>query len=518
MVDTALIEIIDELDFEVAFRHLKYDAQYDFIQMPVELAIFERFSDENIALLKDAVRQGTYSISGLRKIWVPKKNFFLRPGSIPILEDRLIFQALVDSVAPNLEKLLPPFKQGVVFSARLNSSLSGDSMFLPLRDLWISFKKRAIQFCKEPGVTHVLATDISSYFQNIDLGLLVSLLTSAGIRPSYVRALEEIIKKWANGRSRGLPQMLAPCSLLANIYLSQVDKNMILRGYKYIRYVDDIRIFVSSNAELRKALIDLTEELRQFYLDLQASKTIFYTNEDHISELTLLNKHMEENGIDDINEQDALSYFEPSATRTPVPEENLLRFLHKILRNEEYDDRDLRYCVNNLGRIMSPAAIDLVISKLYTMPQETYTFVQYLLHVPKSYIAEEIIDRIIKFLESDWNLYDWQMMWLLLLLSNCENLTDNHLQSIMLNEKLQHHPINRALSIYILCVKGGSLYQRKFIHIYRREQSKEVRMAILSGVYHLNKAERDPFYDLAGGDRQIDQLLDMLAVKKIEFC
>jgi hypothetical protein len=517
-MDNVLKEVIDDLDFEIAFKHLKYDAQFDFIQMPAELTVFESFYQQNVRFLKEAVQQGTYSVSSLRRIWVPKKNFFLRPGSLPVLEDRLVFQALIDEVAQQLEKLLPPFEQGIVFSARLNSNQTNDSMFLPLRDLWISFKKQAIQYCEKGDVKYVLATDIASYFDNIELGLLMKLLTTAGISSVYVQAIDQILKKWANGRSRGLPQMLAPCSLLANIYLSEVDKRMVLRGYKYIRYVDDIRIFVSSNAELRQALIALTEELRHLYLDLQANKTKFYTSKEHVVELTRLNKHMKESGINDINEQDALSYFEPSANSKPISEKKLLRFLNNLLSNDEYDDRDLRYCINNLGRNMSPAAIKLVLSKLYTMPQETYTFVQYLLQVPASFITVDVINHILDFFESDLNLYDWQMMWLLLFLAKYEKLTKEQLQRIFNNERLQRHPINKALWIYILCTIGGSVYQRRFISLYRQEQSKEARMATLCGIYDLDMAERNHFYSLAGGDHQIDRLIKMLSVSRVKFC
>ena len=242
----SLSEVVDDLDFERALKRVKYDARYDFIRLPTEIAVFEARYQENVRYLQESIKQGTYEIKNLRRIWVPKRGFFLRPGSLAHLEDRILFQAIVDKMAMELEALLPPFEQQVVFSSRLAQDLQSKSMFRHPRNQWIDFQRKAVEYCEEPGARFALVSDIASYFENIDLRLLADTLTSSGISLTYVEAVRQILTKWANGRTRGLPQMLAPCSLLGNVYLSQVDKSMVLLGYKYIRYVDDIRIFVSS--------------------------------------------------------------------------------------------------------------------------------------------------------------------------------------------------------------------------------------------------------------------------------
>jgi RNA-directed DNA polymerase len=265
-INQSIKKIIDELDFKKAFDRVKHDSRFDFLQFPVEINIFEEYYEDNINYLKETINQGTYSIKSLRKIWVPKSGFFLRPGSIPYLEDRILFQAIVDRIAPELENLLPPFEQQIVFSSRLSQDPQSKSMFRNLRNLWLQFQAKAVAYCEEPNTHYVLESDIASYFENIDLRLLADTLDSSGLSPKYIDVIQQILQKWANGRTRGLPQMLAPCTLLGNVYLSQVDKNMSLYGYKYIRYVDDMRVFVSSEIELRKALLDLTEELKNCYL------------------------------------------------------------------------------------------------------------------------------------------------------------------------------------------------------------------------------------------------------------
>lgn len=515
MLKEFLKDIASELNFKVAFERIKYDAQFDYLQMPVELSIFEAFFEKNINYLKESVLNGTYSISPLRKIWVPKEKYFLRPGSLPMLEDRLIFQALVDKVAKDIEKQLHSVKYEVVFSSHLNPDLSSNEMFLNRGEQWLSFKKKAVQYCGMQDVEYVLVTDIASYFENINLDMLANLMRSAGVGPAYVDAISYILKIWANGRTRGLPQMLAPCSLLADFYLNQVDKNMVLAGYRYIRYVDDIRIFVSANVDLRKAMLELTEQLRPYYLDLQSSKTDFFLANDFKENLTLIERHMLECGIEE-NEQDALFYFNPSPSAKSIPEEKLILFKQKLLTDNAYNARDLRFCINNLGRIGSSSALELVLSKLYSMPEETYHFVRYLFCV-LPYITADIVDKIIDFLESNFNIYDWQMMWLLILLSKCTSVSQDHLQRLIKNKNLQKYYINKALVIYILCSKGGKIYQDTFMEQYNKEKEIEIRMAILCGLYSLDYEERERFYDLAEGNFQIQHLIDVLRYRKIEF-
>jgi retron-type reverse transcriptase len=509
-------EIIDDLDFNLAFRRIKHDAQHDFLQLPIEISIFENFLEDNIKFLKDAIKQDTFTIKSLRKIWVPKRGFFLRPGAIPHVEDRLLFQALIDNIAPLLEAQLPPMDEQAVFSSRLHPNHRNENMFRHPRDLWLAFKKKAVEYCDLPEVHHVMSSDIASYFENIDLRLLNDTLVSSSVNPTYTEAVRQILSTWANGRTRGLPQMMAPCTLLSNAYLSQVDRSMLLHGYKYVRYVDDIRIFVSSDVEQRKALLDLTEYLKNLYLDVQSSKTKFETSEEHKNEITSLENTLIKSGIN-VNEEASMSYFGGPELNQKIPEAKLIEFLNALLENPHYDDRHLRFCVNNLALIKSPAARNLVISKLYSMPQETETFVKYLLQLPQDVMDEESIELVLQFLESQYNIYDWQMMWLLILLLKCK-LNQNHTRRLFRMEKLQILPVNRGMLYYLLCSKGDATIQRIFMARYGQEQYKEVKMAILCGIWMMEKKERNRFYALAGGDRQLDQLIEILKNKQVEFC
>src|SRR5207248_1432949 len=97
---------------------------------------------------------------------------------------------------------------------------------------------------------------------------------------------------------------------------------------------------------------------------------------------------------------------------------------------------------------------DLVLSRLADMPQETATFVGYLSRIRQSEGNEGMIEHIVNFLTSEFNIYDWQMMWLLVFLIRCERIAPTYLQTLFNIERLQRHPVNRALLSYLLCSKG----------------------------------------------------------------
>ena len=48
---------------------------------------------------------------------------------------------------------------------------------------------------------------------------------------------------------------------------------MTRSGYHYFRYVDDIRVFANSKAELQRAMLDITRQTRLLGLHVQTAKT-----------------------------------------------------------------------------------------------------------------------------------------------------------------------------------------------------------------------------------------------------
>ena len=85
--------------------------------MPDPLA-YEDFKTDKDNLLKDVKRrlQDGYEPTDLLKMDVPKSEFAFRPGSIPVIEDRLAYTALIGSFAELIDSTLED--EDVVASCR----------------------------------------------------------------------------------------------------------------------------------------------------------------------------------------------------------------------------------------------------------------------------------------------------------------------------------------------------------------------------------------------------------------
>jgi len=124
-------------------------------------------------------------------------------------------------------------------------------------------RKEAIKACTEEGYTHLTKTDITAYFENIDLGLLEILIRSLLKREEdkIIQLLFRILDAWTRMTStgtpigRGIPQGNEVSSFLGNIYLIPLDRELIRfckeHNGKWFRYVDDVKVFTRSEEDAR---------------------------------------------------------------------------------------------------------------------------------------------------------------------------------------------------------------------------------------------------------------------------
>src|SRR5581483_9648083 len=187
---------------------------------------------------------------------LPKPNFTLRYALEIGISARMLYHGLTDYLIPFFDPLIP----WTVFNHRYNRvKPSTKSGFLRGVVAWKNFHGAVRSCLKESHVCHpqaaLLSTDISNFYEYIDLSRLKAILLSllpevggdsvqkSGIR-AHVELLFDFLQYWAFDSSRGLPQNRDASSFLANLYMHPVDKAMLEKGYKavYFRYMDDIKI------------------------------------------------------------------------------------------------------------------------------------------------------------------------------------------------------------------------------------------------------------------------------------
>lgn len=218
---------------------------------------------------------GTYATRATQSVLVPKSTAGFRVSIQPDPIDGLVYAALMYEAAEPIEKYRVAAKLGIACSYRLQPAADG-SLF-EAQTGWPTYHERSVELARSNRFTHVLTTDIADFYNQVSHHRVNNVLESAGITSVRARNVEAFLSNIAASQSRGLPVGPSASIVLAEAALDDVDKFLISRGLTYTRYVDDFRIFCTSEREGVEANHGLCEYLYTAHrLVLTASKTRLY--------------------------------------------------------------------------------------------------------------------------------------------------------------------------------------------------------------------------------------------------
>lgn len=261
--------------------------------------------DNNIKEIRRRLQSETYRPYALRRIDLPKGNLSVRPGSVVAIPDKVVLLSIIRLVAPILDEKLSQ----AVYSYRIKKNYDQSSMFLETDDIDFPFLKKKFISSKidpfEPwygawpifdeasrhaflseGYKYLAVSDISAYFENIQLGFLKeSLLRHLPHEPKIVNTLMSFLEFWTvktdsgTKELRGIPQGTVISSVLGNIFLLPLDNKIQelakeVGNIRYLRYMDDVRIFCKDMKDARKAIFTMDTTIRSMHLNVQTAKTI----------------------------------------------------------------------------------------------------------------------------------------------------------------------------------------------------------------------------------------------------
>jgi hypothetical protein len=302
-------QFITQANFELAFQRLKTAQRNLYKSIYYEdLKIFELFLDQNIASLINNIKEGIYKPSKSYKIFIPKKDNLVRPLSMLIFSDLLVYQAIINIIADVSFDMIAPAYNKTIFGNVVNTSFTKESdknfFYKPWKKKWKKFNEISKQYYEE-GYIYLSEFDIASFFDTIDHNILCELLANEyKVETDLYGLLSKCLEAWtadSNNKSfkskHGIPQGPLSSPFLADLYLFHLDTeiNKLKKlDFKYIRYVDDIRIFAKDSLTAQKLIAALDLISRDLGLIPQGSKILIKEITDIEKELKLINSKFSE--------------------------------------------------------------------------------------------------------------------------------------------------------------------------------------------------------------------------------
>ena len=283
------------------------DSRDDFVTDPVGHADFASNLDDRLKHVVEQVENERYRPRHLLDIDIPKSGLSVRPGNVLPIEESSLLHAIVYLLAPLLDnklsksvysyRLHPEWKKrikkrdslfresGVEIPFLKKKTIRAITPFEAWYELWPEFEAESTAACTEEGYTHLTKTDISAYFENIDLHLLETQIRGL-LKREENRVLHvafRILEGWTRVTSagtpvgRGIPQGNEIGSFFGNLYLVPLDRALTAfckkHDAKWFRYVDDVKVFTKNQRDARAVVFVINETLRALHLNLQGSKT-----------------------------------------------------------------------------------------------------------------------------------------------------------------------------------------------------------------------------------------------------
>jgi len=212
--------------------------------------------------IREELLRGAYKPAAIMRHELRKPGGGIRILGIPTVLDRLIQQAILQVLQPEWDPTFSEYSYG----------------FRPGRSAHQAVGKA--RECYRAGYHRVVDLDLEKFFDRVNHDKLMSLVRER----IEDRRVKRLIRRYLQAgmlvgdvyseRSEGTPQGGPLSPLLANLLLDRLDRELERRGHRFVRYADDVSIYVRSERAGRRVLKSITRFLqKKLKLDVNKDKS-----------------------------------------------------------------------------------------------------------------------------------------------------------------------------------------------------------------------------------------------------
>jgi RNA-directed DNA polymerase len=197
------------------------------------------------------ILEGKYRPQPVRKVEIPKPQGGKRSLGIPTVIDRLLSQAIGQWLSGQYEASFCEQSYGFRAGRSAHQAVEQAKSYLGEGNEW------------------VVELDLDQFFDRVNhdklMGKLAKRINDKGTLKLVRSYLNSGIMEGGliSPRHEGTPQGSPLSPVLSNIMLDELDKELEARGHKFVRYADDISIYVKSEKAAHRVKESTTEYLEK---------------------------------------------------------------------------------------------------------------------------------------------------------------------------------------------------------------------------------------------------------------
>lgn len=201
--------------------------------------------------LTKRLKTNDYRVEQIRGVKIPKPKGGYRQLGIPTVKDRMVQQAIHQTLEKHYDPTFSRYSYGFRKGKGAHACLD-----------------QACEYVKE-GNKHIVDIDLEKFFDKVNHDRLLWMLGTRIGDKTLLKLITKFLKSGilegglSSQRTKGTPQGSPLSPLLSNIVLDELDKELERRGLRFVRYADDMIIFVGSRKAAERVMKTVTKFIEE---------------------------------------------------------------------------------------------------------------------------------------------------------------------------------------------------------------------------------------------------------------